>query len=277
MYGPSILAKSMSVPRPIGPSKAPWQYHSRSDHHSKVACWVILFDLMLASPPIRELVRSRRLFFGINHEMRDWKQNRKKNLDLVLCTSSEEASSSNAVTFADLASDWGVVLSGPERKKLASLPPLMQAPVGSVHLALEAKACMTAHVKALPRLYDELNSSHMTVHGATEEAIAAGLVMVNIASTFVSPTPGGPKTNVHRQPEDTRRVLDKIAELPRRSRVGETGFDALSVLVVDCQNDGTTPVTIVSHTPAPPAGDLFSYPMVIERIRHTYETRLATK
>ena len=57
-------------------------------------------------------------------------------------------------------------------------------PVGSVLLALEAKACMTAHIKALPRLYDELNSSQLTVHGAADQAIAAGLAIVNIATAF---------------------------------------------------------------------------------------------
>lgn len=44
--------------------------------------------------------------------------------------------------------------------KLGSLPELPRAPVGAVLMALEAKAAMTEHVKALPRLYDELNSSH---------------------------------------------------------------------------------------------------------------------
>ena len=54
-------------------------------------------------------------------------------------------------------------------------------------MALEAKACMTAHQRALPRLYDELNSSHLTVHGATDQAIAAGFAMVNIAGQYLSP------------------------------------------------------------------------------------------
>jgi len=51
---------------------------------------------------------------------------------------------------------------------------------------MEAKACMTAHQRALPRLYDELNSSHLTVHGAADHAIAAGFVMVNAATKFLS-------------------------------------------------------------------------------------------
>ena len=36
MHGPDIIARTLSVPRPFGPSKQMLQYHSRSDHHSKV-------------------------------------------------------------------------------------------------------------------------------------------------------------------------------------------------------------------------------------------------
>ena len=54
-------------------------------------------------------------------------------------------------------------------------------------MALEAKACMTEFGKARPRLYDELNSSHLTIHGDTNSAIAAGFALVNAAESFVSP------------------------------------------------------------------------------------------
>jgi hypothetical protein len=58
----------------------------------------------------------------------------------------------------------------------------------TVPVAIEAKACMTEFRKARPLLYDELNSSHLTIHGDTNGAIAAALVIVNIATTFISPT-----------------------------------------------------------------------------------------
>jgi uncharacterized RmlC-like cupin family protein len=48
---------------------------------------------------------------------------------------------------------------------------VLTAEVGAVLIALEAKACMTAHVKALPRLYDELNSSHQCVHGSSSPRV----------------------------------------------------------------------------------------------------------
>ena len=73
------------------------------------------------------------------------------------------------------------------RPRSTHCPPLRRAPVGAVLIALEAKACMTAHQRALPRLYDELNSSHLTVHGANDQATAAGFAMINIADRYRSP------------------------------------------------------------------------------------------
>ncbi len=87
-----------------------------------------------------------------------------------------------------MASDYEIELTADEERELLNLPELRSAPVGSVLMALEAKACMTAHQRALPRLYDELNSSQLTVHGATDQAIAAGFAMVNIADAFPART-----------------------------------------------------------------------------------------
>ena len=90
-------------------------------------------------------------------------------------------------TFADLAPEYRVLLDDTESQILAELPALNVVSVGSVCLALEAKAVMTAHIKALSRLHDELDSSHSTVHGHAANAVAAGLVLINFADTFTSP------------------------------------------------------------------------------------------
>ena len=62
-----------------------------------------------------------------------------------------------------------------------------RGPVGNVLVALEAKACMTKFASSRPRLYDELNSSHLTIHGASAQAAAAALVMINLSPEFISP------------------------------------------------------------------------------------------
>jgi hypothetical protein len=282
MFGPDIIARSLTGAGMIDSSGRAWQYHSRSDRHSKVACWAIVFDFLAACPLLRHHVASRRVAFGINHEMVDFRNARKKNLDVVVCTpgASRPGHSSTGRSLADLAARFGVRLDDAEANVLRTLPPLQEEPVGSVLVALEAKACMTAHQKALPRLYDELNSSHLTIHGATDEAIAAGFAMVNVADTFVSPgrntdgTSRPDKVNRHRQPRDAGLAIEKIRQIPRRSRTGDTGFDALGILVVDLVNDGS-PMSVHLDPPAPVPGDVLHYANLIERLSNLYATRHA--
>ncbi len=279
MYGPGILVRTLSVQTRKDRYGNRWQYHSRSDHHSKVACWGIVFDLLRTSGLLRRHIQERRVFFGINHEMRDFVHDRKKNLDLVLCTAPSPSDADTSFTLASMAKEYGIQLTAGEQSELASLPELRRAPVGSVLMALEAKACMTAHQRALPRLYDELNSSHATVHGATDQAIAAGFAMVNVSERYLSPDLNKknratePEWSTHNQPRDAQLAIDKIRQLPKRSKTGDVGYDALAIVVVKCSNDGS-PVELVNGPPAPPTGDIYRYETMIDRLAHTYATRL---
>jgi hypothetical protein len=278
MYGPEILVRTLSKPTRTDRYGNLWQYHSRSDHHSKVACWAIVFDLLLQSSLLRQHVASGRVHFGINHEMRDFVHDRKKNLDLVLCTAASGERTIGGQSLASMATEYRLDLGTRERDELAALPVLSRAPVGSVLMALEAKACMTAHQRALPRLYDELNSSHATVHGATDQAIAAGFVMINTAARYLSPDlnkrnrTADPEWSEHRQPRDAVLAIEKVKQLPKRSKTGAVGYDALSIVLVDCMNDGS-PVALVTAPPAPQPGDIYAYASMIDRLSHIYATR----
>lgn len=277
MYGPDILVRTLSKPTRADRYGNEWQYHSRSDHHSKVACWGVVFDLLRTTPLLRRHVESGVVRFGINHEMRDFVHDRKKNLDVVLCTGSEIAVGVPQ-TLRTLARDYDIDLTPEEAAELDKLPVLSRAPVGAVLMALEAKACMTAHQRALPRLYDELNSSHLTVHGATDQAIAAGFTMVNIAERYLSPDlnkrnfPADPDWSKHNQPRDATLAVDKIRQLPKRSKPGDMGYDALAIVVIDCANDGSA-VKLVEAPPAPARGDIYAYASMIDRLSHIYATR----
>ena len=282
MKAPSILARSLSRPGTPDQHGNVWQYHSRSDRHSKVACWGILFDLISHCRLLASHLERGVVGFGINHEMRDFKTGRKKDLDLVVCTPGTlDPRRPMTDTLRTLVDKDGIELSGDENAQLARYPEVRRVPVGSVHLALEAKACMTAHIKALPRLHDELNSSHAAIHGSSDSAIAAGFAMVNLADEFISP--GKNKfdlatqpaaINRHKQPNDAIRAIEKIREIPRRTRPGEDGFDALGIVVVRCRNDGS-PVELVDTPPAPPPNDIFHYEAMIRRITHQYESKFS--
>lgn len=280
MDGPDIVVHTLTIPAVPDKFGNRWQYHSRSDRHSKVACWAVLYDLLVTSAQFRRHVTDHKVVFGVNHELSDFKTRRKKNLDLVIARPGTPGPGRTR-TFSALGAHFGVVLDDPQRHVLEDLPELVEGPIGSVLLALEAKACMTEHGKARPRLYDELNSSHLTVHGASDQAIAVGFVMLNHATTFVSPdrnrhpldtTP--PVVNRHRQPAAAEAVDAKVRELPTRTRSGEEGYDALGIVVVDCANDGT-PVTVVSTPPAPDPRDPLHYDQMLQRVAHQYDTRFA--
>jgi hypothetical protein len=280
MFGPDILVRTLSKATRLDRFGNRWQYHSRSDHHSKVACWGIVFDLLRTSSLLRRHVASGLVHFGINHEMRDFVHDRRKNLDLVLCTAASGAVSTlSPLTLPSMVEEYQIELTPPEQAELDALPPLRRAPVGSVLAALEAKACMTAHQRALPRLYDELNSSHLTVHGATDQAIAAGFAMVNIASRYLSPDLNKqnratqPVWSEHNQPRDAQLAVEKVRQLPRRSRTGDTGYDALAIVVIECANDGSS-VRLVEEPPSPQVRDIYHYASMIDRLSHIYATRL---
>jgi hypothetical protein len=210
--------------------------------------------------------------------MVDFEQDRKKDLDLVLCTPASSSLPGKTVSLADLRRAYGIVLDDGQRAIFDALPVLVQRPVGSVLVALEAKACMTAHQRALPRLYDELNSSHATVHGASEQAIAVGLAMINLAEAYVSPdlNKAGPDlpavVSRHRQPRDAEITIEKVKQIPRRSGSSGRGYDALSIVVVDCRNDGS-PVRLDEDPPAPQAGDIYHYATMIDRLAGAYASR----
>lgn len=282
MNGVEILTRSLSVPVPRGRGALDWQYHSRSDLHSKVACWGILFDLLRHSHELRRQMADGSVVFGVNFEINDWEHGRKKNLDLVLARpQAADAPPSRVRTYRELAEHWSVQLSRDEQRTLDDLPNPVEGAFGAnaVLLALEAKAAMTEHVKAGPRFYDELNSSHLIVHAASNDALAVGFAMINAAETFVSPdlnrgVPYRDATRVtrHRQPEAAAHSVRRVESLPRRAGSTGVGYDGLAIVVVDMPNDGT-PVGVVESAPAPAAGSPYHYASMISRVAHEYENR----
>lgn len=286
MRGPDIIARSMSVATTGSPGGKrfqhgnAWQYHPRSDRHSKIACWALMFDLVENCALLRSHVETGRVAVGINHAMRDFARNRAKNLDLVICTTAGAAPKGG--TFAQLVKPYTIVLSDDDRQALDRLPAMPLAAPATVLLALEAKACMTEFGKARPRLYDELNSSHLTIHGDTDGAIAAGFALVNAADSFVSPIRNPwplaeheTLVSVHNQPKNLCSVAAKLAELPRRARAGEEGFDAFAISVIDCPNDGR-PVRVERGAAGRYYPEIYDYGQTIGRLAHIYATRFSS-
>ncbi|MDE9364524.1 hypothetical protein PZ938_02820 [Luteipulveratus sp. YIM 133132] len=239
------------------------------------------FDLLAQSSLMQAHAQAGKIVLGVNHEMRDFETNREKVLDLVIARPAAQARE-DARTFRGLIDQYGIELNDEEKRQLGGLPDIKIAPVGAVLVALEAKATMTAHVKSLPRLYDELNSSHLAIHGASSQALAIAYVQVNNSTAFLSSVMNSeriseglpPKQSMHRQPADTLRVLEKVAQMPRRSGKSGNGFDAIGVTVLDFVNDGG-PVEVVSGDPAPQPGSNFHYDGMIVRMANEYDATFA--
>jgi len=278
LFGEAILARTIQATDVRDKSRNAWQYHSRSDRHSKAACWAITFDLMRICPLLRTHAAQKKVGFGINHELRDFQNGKKKDLDLVLSVGAVAAS--EPTTLETYGREVGIVLEPREIAELADLPELHRGEVSNVLMALEAKACMTAHVRALPRLFSELDSSHQTIHGDTNGAIAGGFVMINTSSEFVSSDlnkgrlrPGKAIVSKHKQPADALRTLNTIKELPRRSDERGRGFDAIGVTMIECRNDGS-PVAIDAALNAQ-VDPYLRYEELVKRLAHLYATKFA--
>jgi len=246
----------MSIATRRGKSTRAWQYHSRSDNHSKVACWTLLFDLLLECDALRRAAEDGRIGFGINHVMVGPIN---KTLDLVVSIVPPERASGSRRSFADVATAYGIALDAEDQRKLLALPRVeedQRSDISEVAIALEAKACMTEHVKSLPRLHAEILATGYLARKASPRSITVSYSLINAAKHFVTPSSGTGTTNLHRQPDDARRVAEMIrAAVPTVSDARDYGYDIVGVTVIDCRNDGSA-VTVVDDPSIAPGPDM---------------------
>jgi hypothetical protein len=272
MRGPAILARTMSIATTRGRGERAWQYHSRSDTHSKVACWTLLFDLMLECDALRGAATAGGVGFGINHVMVGPIN---KTLDLVLTIVPPSRSTRSRRLFADLADVYGIALDEADREALRALPPIEEDSrddVSEVAVALEAKACMTEHLKSLPRLHAEILATGYLAKKAAPRCISVSYSLVNAAPFFVTPSGQSP-TNRHTQPNDAQRVVQMIARaIPSAAEVRDYGYDVIGVTVLDCRNDGS-PVAVLDRSPAPARNEHIHYERMIRSLCSEWRSR----
>lgn len=228
-----------------------FRYHPRSDEHSKRLCSFIIDDLIESSGVLRNHVELGLIVGGTNCEYL-FSNRKKKTIDLAIGTP-----------------QTNVGLSPTDGN-------LVRAEIKQIRIACEAKQCMTEHSKTKPRIFDELSSSHEIVHQGDSTAIAAGIVVVNIASKYASPTrqvapEGDVVVTSHRQPDVTEDMIEHLRGLVMRNGVGEVGFDAFAVIVINCDNIG--PCTLHTDSPAPQPGDPHHYQSFVNRITSAYAER----
>jgi hypothetical protein len=141
-----------------------------------------------------------------------------------------------------------------------------------VLISCELKTVMTEHQKSQPRIFDELSSSHLIVHTGDQNAIAAGLTVVNIAPQFASPLrqrAGAPiQITHHKQPQVAEGMVTHLRGLKQRDDTEGTGFEAYSTFIINCDNLG--PAHLWTGYPSPQPGEKDHYEVFLSRICEAY-------
>lgn len=214
--------------------------------------------------------------------MVDFVTKRPKNIDLVVHIPRAPLTAARRRQFSQLSSAYNVVLDTSELALVEALPAFDEAPVGDVLMALEAKACMTAHARARPRLFDELSSAWQCIQGAAQQAIAIGLGMVNAAPEFISPKRNkhnledtAPVVNTEDQPRQAILTQDKIKQIPVRGGVNDHGFDAVGIVTVLARND-SSPISLAEVPPSLGQEDPYNYERMILRVSGIYSSRFSS-
>jgi hypothetical protein len=231
-----------------------YRYHSRSDSHSKSLGRLIAKDLVASCPLLRAHARAGKVVCGINLKYSWTGSGKSKTIDLAI----------------------GTPPAGPLELQVAD-GELIEGVIGRVLFSCELKTVMTEHGKSQPRIYDELSSSHGIVHAGDNDAIAAGVTVVNIADRFASPlrqTKGQPlKFTHHTQPHAAQQMVMHLRGLPIRDDRTSVGFEAYATIVISCDNVNTA--TLHTEAPAPQPGERDHYDTFVQRFVKAYTERFS--
>ena len=141
-------------------------YHPRSDKHSKALVEAIVLDLMAHCPNIAERAKADALVFAHNFYL----------------------TFGHATWNTDLA--IGPPAPGSDLSKTRRVGGMAIGTPITVQIAIEAKAVMTEHRKAIKNRKRDFEAHHQHVHNYDANAIAGGIVVLNGSSTLKSPLRG---------------------------------------------------------------------------------------
>ncbi len=136
-------------------------YHPRSDKHSNALAEAVVSDLVMHCEAVRSKAALGQLCYDLNFTVQagtaDW------NVDLVL----------GLPELGALAPQAGI--------SIARQTPAV------VQIAVEIKAVMTEHRKAVKNRKRDLEAHHEHVHNYNQQAIAGGILVINASPVFRSP------------------------------------------------------------------------------------------
>lgn len=222
-------------------------YHPRSNKHSNVLAGCIVDDLVDNCPSIAERGVAGRLVYDLNFTLltgtAEW------NVDLVL---------------------GAPAIGEPEPPPAGET--VRRSRPSTVQIAIEIKAVMTEHRKAVKNRKRDFEAHHDHVHRYQRRAIAGGLLLVNGSPTFRSPLRSD--TTLHRDPDDlVRHCVDQMRAVTERNDAAGTGLDAKGVVVLSFDPAHREAGEYLTARPAPPVGDPLHYDAFIQSICRQYADR----
>jgi len=225
-------------------------YHPRSDKHSNALGEAITADLLATCQLIAKRAAKGEIAYWLNFDLHygtaEW------NVDLVLGTPPPGA---------------GIPLG----------QPILRAKPSSVQIALEFKAVMTEHRKAIKNRKRDMEAHHEHVHNYDQQAIAGGVVVINASPTFRSPLRGGAITTHVKVGDKVQHCMNEVRAVSVRGGPTGYGLDAKTAIILSMDNvetpSHTYVATYVSKAPAPQVGDPLHYDSFIQRLCSEYRQR----
>lgn len=222
-------------------------YHPRSDKHSNALADAIVVDLVATCPLLAQRAANGDIVywpnFTLHYSTATW------NVDLVFGTPPPGA---------------GVPLG----------EPILRARPSSVQIALEFKAVMTEHRKAVQNRKRDLEAHHDHVHNYDQQAIAGGVLIINASPTFRSPLRAGGVITTHANIADkVQHCMNEIRAVSMRGGPTGYGLDAKCAIVVSMDNVNLASTSYVTRAPAPQVGDPLHYDSFIQRLCLEYRRR----
>lgn len=145
--------------------------------------------------------------------------------------------------------------------------PIRQTAPSSVQIAIEIKGVMTEHRKAIKNRKRELESHHTHVHDYDTNAIAGGVIVLNVADRFKSPLRAKGDITIHREPKALiKHCMAEAQAISVRGGPSGHGLDAKCVVVVEDDNIDIASAEYFELPPAPQVGDPIHYDAFIQRL-----------
>lgn len=226
-------------------------YHPRSDTHGGAQARYFVDDLLHENEALREAARRQEVVFQEDYVVGegglDW------NTDLVIGPPNSSSG-----------------ISTEREREMARGDP------AEIWLAADAKSIMTEHQKARRNRQRDINSFADIMHHHHEQALTAGILLVNLVEKFDSPLrdPEDITSHVHIE-RIVEEIVDMFDSINRSEGEISANLDGAGVVVVGHSNlvEDIGDTALVYELPAPQPGDRVHYRTFVRQIGNWFETR----